>query len=1313
MAHTPEHWNEPPMNRLKGMSLKKAILIGLPTMLFLMVLLFSISAYWLLNTASGASWLWGKLETLELVDVRSSKVSGDLASGFIIRDMEYRSPDLDLVVRQAKLEAGFAWWPLSIEVDRLNLQGVEVSTRSSEEPGSNDSGDGDIRSTLAAIELPLPLQLNDIELTDISLQHDDNPRDTLVESVKFKAALDEQLVIDDLDILAKGLAVNLQGHLGLESPFELLMSVEGRFEVAGETGESLIELPFQLESSGDLDKMDLKLISEKFGLQFDAELLEPVSAPAWDAQVVLNRLGLPQDDMGPDFTLKGLKLSSQGSLDDWSIVVDSGVDALQLKDARLSVAGSGSTNTITISKATVTGAGIDLDFGGKLDWSNQTGADLKAVIRQLDLSPWLSDWPPGEKLAGELELNWSGNSLKIPASQLTVIGADLMAGIEVDIDIETNNVNGQLEWRNLSWPLKSDTPGFSSESGRMHISGTVDEWLTEGQLLVQMGDYPQGRFEIQGVGNRTSTRLRIPAGEILGGTLSGEAEADWSEEVKWSAAIRTQGIDPEPILPGWPGQLDSDIEISALGQPQQIKVRLLALQGTLRDVPVSANGGLDIQDSNLDFHSLEVRTDEAKLILDGAAEDPDGVRVIFKGGLPPALLQGARGSLELDGRYSDFDGQTSLELDLQALDIVWNDFSVANLAVSTPDSITDGVLPILQLDATGVGLNEFLLDELSLSFTPAGDEFELNASLLGEDFALNSRMNLEGKDRSNMFSGDWRGELDELELALGPAYLFELTKPASFAWSAGAAQFGPVCLAENVESTLCLDIEFQSARDWSLVAEATAIPVNYFRDLLELDIHFEQLIEGRLEWHKPLDLPPTGGADFRITAGKVMDMLDDDVLTETREGRFAFELQNGNLESGVLDLEFPGTGFIDVDFDVLDIVTGGARELQGRAIAKLDHFKLLGQLALPGVDAVDGQFESNILLGGTVADPEFDGNFRFSNGLIHYAPVGLQLEDIEFEGQVKRRDRGDFKGQFRAGEGVGSLSGNFLFNDIGSARLEIALAGEQLLLVNTDTLKILTETDLKLVVGPKRMDINGRILIPSASLTPNNLVLGEVRDSDDLVIKSPGAEVQLEESDASGQDRVYGQLEVTFGDDVSIKIPGVETSITGTTLFNWRGDPVPIAEGGYTLQGTVDVYGPRLTINNGSISFPSVPANNPSLNIRAGRDIFGNTQIRRAGVRIIGNLKRPVLEAYTVPVTNEDRAWTLLITGTDFDQGQGVSGFDVGTYIAPRLYVSYGISLFEDENVISARYDIKRGFGIKVTSGQRETGLDVSYTIDK
>jgi len=98
---------------------------------------------------------------------------------------------------------------------------------------------------------------------------------------------------------------------------------------------------------------------------------------------------------------------------------------------------------------------------------------------------------------------------------------------------------------------------------------------------------------------------------------------------------------------------------------------------------------------------------------------------------------------------------------------------------------------------------------------------------------------------------------------------------------------------------------------------------------------------------------------------------------------------------------------------------------------------------------------------------------------------------------------------------------------------------------------------------------------------------------------------------------------------------------------------------------------------------------------------------------LTGTAKRPVVEAYTYPLTTEERALTLLATGSDFDYEQGVGALDFGTYIAPRVYLSYGIGLFETGNVISARYDLKKGFGIRVSSGERESGVDLSYRLDK
>ena len=1294
------------MSRFKSLSFGKIILVGLPLVL---ILTLSGSVYWLLNTASGVAWLWSRLEGLAAIDIRSSQVRGDLASGFSIQDLEYRSENLDLLVHATEIEAGIAWWPLSIQVDRLSLQDVEVITRTVD----SVAPDVDIRTVIEGLKLPVPVQFDDAVLTNIKLHQDDKASFKLAESVRFKLALEDQLLVDQLEILATGFETRLQGYLNFEPPFELELTAEGLFEKAMEAGQPAFVFPFNLEASGDLENVRLNLASQKFGLNLTGEIRDPVISPEWNVDAAMDQFQGPEQSSEQGLTLSGVKLVSQGNINDWSFVLGSGLQMGQLSGARIDISGSGSATAVEIDDVSLTGPGMDVGLSGTLDWSGEPEAGMKAVIRQLDLSHWTSGWPVGEHLAGELELSWSGNRLFIPASRLTVNGTDLVVSIDADIDIDANNVNARLDWSNLRWPLTDSTTAFSSESGQLSVSGSVDDWMANGQLELKVGDYPKGLFDVRGSGDRTSARLSIPDGEILGGTLSGEGNADWSHVLNWDAAIKTRGINPEPLLPGWPGQLDVEVEIKAHSEPQQLQIKLATLQGLLREVPVSARGGLQVTDAGVAFESLEFHTDQAVLELNGAVMDPEGAEAKFSGQLPSKLLGGASGSLELKGRFSSHTGHQLLELELHALELGWNGFGTRSLAVSTTGTEMSGTLPALQLDAAEITWKDQFLDELSLTFGPSGDQHELRASLLSEQIVLNSVMNMAPEDRDDPLSGSWQGQLAALELAVGPAYMFELLEPAAFKLSGGSVLIEPACLSENAGGSLCLGLDYQSNGDWSLVADAKSVPFDYLRDLLELDVHFEQLLEGRMEWNQPHDGPPTGGADFRITAGRVLDLLDDDVLTQSNEGRFAFSLRNGNLESGVLDVEFPGTGFIDVDFDVLDIVEDGKQEVQGRAIAQLDHLRLLGQLALPGVDAADGRFESNILLGGSLSDPEFDGAFKLSNGFIHYAPIGFQLEDIEFEGRVTQRDRGSFKGQFRAGEGVATLEGGFLFENLESVKLEVELAGEQLLLVNTDTLKILTDTDLKLGLGPQRIDISGRVIVPSARLTPENLLLGEVRDSEDLVIETPEGAVEPEATEAPAKTQVYGQLEVAFGDDVLIKVPGIETSISGSTQFKWSGEPVPMADGAYTLQGEVDVYGPKLNINNGTISFPGVPADNPLLNIRAGRDIFGNTQIRRAGVRVIGSLKRPVLEAYTVPVTNEDRAWTLLITGSDFDQGQGVSGFDVGTYIAPKLYVSYGISLFEDDNVISARYDLKKGFGVKVTSGQRETGLDVSYTIDK
>ncbi len=205
----------------------KVILLGFPVMV---IILFFGTAYWLLNTSSGAAWLWNSLQRSAVIDVRASQVSGNLASGFVIQDMAYRSAGLDLLVQRAEVKAGMAWWPLSVEVGRLVLQDVNVVTRSSAEPEAGAETDGDIRAVLAGLELPVAIVIDDAELTRIKLQGDDGPVLNLFESILFRGEMDKRLVVDQLEVRAADFEASLQGFLQLQPPFELSVSSQGRLD---------------------------------------------------------------------------------------------------------------------------------------------------------------------------------------------------------------------------------------------------------------------------------------------------------------------------------------------------------------------------------------------------------------------------------------------------------------------------------------------------------------------------------------------------------------------------------------------------------------------------------------------------------------------------------------------------------------------------------------------------------------------------------------------------------------------------------------------------------------------------------------------------------------------------------------------------------------------------------------------------------------------------------------------------------------------------------------------------------------------------
>jgi len=422
-------------------------------------------------------------------------------------------------------------------------------------------------------------------------------------------------------------------------------------------------------------------------------------------------------------------------------------------------------------------------------------------------------------------------------------------------------------------------------------------------------------------------------------------------------------------------------------------------------------------------------------------------------------------------------------------------------------------------------------------------------------------------------------------------------------------------------------------------------------------------------------------------------------------------MRGGNLRSGRLQLPLPGVGSVDAEFNIANVKLDGSGQLQGQARIRVDDIGSLENLTA-SLEGLQGTFQADLSLAGTVGAPLLRGTVSLRGGEFDYPNFGTQLKNLQLDGQVDAGQVLRLGGGFDAGEGHADVQATVDLGELFDPVLSLDLAGRNLRLV--DMANMVVDADADLVMGWRGGStwLNGEVTIPKARLAPATSIAQRVSESQDVVVvagKLPVAEQAVD----SGPSAISGGLGITLGDDVRFATDLADMKLGGRVDLKWRDSPVPVGNGAISMQGEVKAFGPSLRVEEGFLRFPGVAVDNPRLDIRAERDIYGNTQIHLAGVAITGTARRPVIEAYTRPETNQDRAWALLITGSDFDYGQGIGGLDVGTYVAPKLYVSYGISLFEDENVVSARYDLKKGFGVKATTGKRETGIDISYTVDR
>jgi translocation and assembly module TamB len=915
---------------------------------------------------------------------------------------------------------------------------------------------------------------------------------------------------------------------------------------------------------------------------------------------------------------------------------------------------------------------------GSVGWQDQLEVVADIILESFDLTAIVETWPAGFPVSGTVNIAANEATVTVSDSTLSITGTDARVFIDALVDRERSVVEGQLRWESLRWPLPAHEVRVHSKTGDIRVSGSIDEWKVDGSIAVGTEEMPDGTFVVDVAGTRETVAGRIVEGRVFGGNAAGEVTYSWSGEQPWAANLDIVDINLGSILPELPGRVSGRIDGQGSMQPFVLHATLENIDGSIRGVELQASGAVDMAGGVFEARGLRIEHGKSWLILDGSPTLEAGLGFEARIADANIYVDDVAGELHAKGHARVTETEAAIKLALQSPEFIVRESKFADVSL-----VAEGTHEQQSMHLSGVSLDT----PLKLGVTGAFDDWR------------------------NPLDSVWRGNIESFSLDLGDHHAMVLGAASQLEFSTKHAELTKFCVGDQTGSLLCANGAWNKNGDYSVDVQMTTVSASIVEHVIDAGLLFDQLVSGTLRWQHSHALGTSGRGKLSVSPGTIRAVGDDKNFLATGHGIVDFDVENGTLLSGVVELPLPGTGGLAGNFSMLDVTAGADSGVKGNVDVVVTDLRRLTRL-VPLVDSVSGSLHATIELSGTPGDPVLAGDLTIKDGGLRYMPIGLRLSEMNLVGHMDNDFRFDLSGSFVAGEGRAQIISSGDYGDSDETGLRFQIEGDNLTLINVPDVVIIVNSDIDVSLGKDVLTINGNLLIPSARITPTDISATKVNESEDVVIVAGELPDAPEEVRTGNGLQFAGELDVSLGESVIVDLDLARASVKGGVKFNWMGDAIPMANGRYDIVGSVQAFGQVLDITEGAVRFPNVPANNPFIRVTAEREIFGNTQVKRAGVRVDGQARRPTVEAFTVPLTTEERAMTLLVTGSDFDYEQGVGAIDFGTYIAPRLFISYGVGVFERENVISARYDIIKGFGIKASSGSKESGVDLSYRFE-
>jgi|GEM_PF-1648888 len=1255
----------------------------------------SLALFWLLFTEPGLRWVIAQAERHAPLELQIGEVEGNLAGPLRLSQLQIADDDWRVEIEDIGLD-----WRMGLllsgglHINALNIEGLDVYL-----PPGEAQEDEELTEIVLPeqISTPLRIHVGQLQLNRARLHFADEAEALELDHLAFSGRFSgSRLSLDDLLLRADWLDLTADLNVDMSERW-----------------------PLHLEATWDLRWPELPAIAGQTRLAGDQR-----------------QVSLDQHIQGP--AIAHIEGDIRRPLSDPRVALDLTFSDLTPRDF-LEDAPEGQL----AGQYRLSGRMEEAHLDGALDFTGTEWGDLHL---QSDIT---SD--------SQLErLQIHGLSLSHGQHPLQVaVEGEIRDGLSEDPELDLS-----LEWESLNWPLED--PAYRSDYGQARLAGRQSDYQLEldghfasnetpeplnqalaGEILLSLtGDQDRARVE------NLSLRLEEGPGFEFSGDVAW-AEADQSLQ----GAFRLQDFDPALVAPDWPGALNAEGEIELhWGEALQAKLKLADLSGELLGESVQASGSFDYTPERVQLDTVTAQMGESRLQAHGAvATDPLEQRSELDLSLTiPDLAQlplDASGMLTLETQLRGSLDRFDLNLDLQAENLRYEEHSLDTLSlavalVDSGESDSELELALSNLSLDGEEISRLLIrgdgqrGDHRLSLQMEHPIVDLGLSFAG---GLNADW-----QEAWRWDGEWVDS--RLNNAVAGQWQQREARPLRLSQAGGGVE--QLCL-DPLEGAgeLCLSGDGNEAGHWGASVEGEGFPLAMLLDqeATGIDVQGSINLSARAE-DRGEGINAQGQLDF--TPGQISQSIDgqamDLLAIEGGQATFNWRPESARAD---LDLALSDGGFL----------RGGARlpegldgPLAGRLDAEIPQLGLL-PLLVPEIGRADGLLSLAVDIRGNLEDPDFSGEVQVIDAELNLPDLGITAKTVNV---LLTGDMGQLSMNASAESGEGDLQFRADLNrDEGDWVGEAELTGERFLILAIPDARVRINPNLTLTVSPgQRLDVGGEIHVPLARLTPGD-IRATVQSSPDEVIVGELQRLDRNGAEEMGDWEIFTRVRASLGSDVRFEGYGLTGRISGA--LNVRDQP-----GGLTratgeleiLDGQYTAWRQSLDIERGRLFYSDTPITDPALDIRAvrrPRDVV-------VGVNIRGTLREPRLDLFSEPAMQQSEQLSYLLTGRPLTEGgegdmdlvreaslalqvagggfvgrqlgdrlgvdtvtietgdaDGETSVVFGEYLSPRLFISYGIGLFEGINVFRMRYEISSRWFLEAQTGGAHSGADFIYSLER